>query len=104
MSDILRLTIRTRLLGLAATLLLIALALAPDGVRADSVCGGVGTTTYYSDAYFSTVVGQFGQGCCSSCPGSPNPCPAPCSGWGYTTSFSTFQSARCPQVFCRSPQ
>lgn len=109
MSDILRLTTRTRLLGLAAALLLIVFALAPGNVRADvtsplcqnicpGFCQGYGTTTYYSDASHSTVVGVFTQDCCSQCN-----CP-PCTGSGYMSSDYTLPHVRCTQEVCRSPQ
>jgi hypothetical protein len=78
-----------RLLGLAAAFALSVLAVQPS--QAIAFCRPNSTTTYYSDASHSTVVGRCSAGCCT-----------PCQCTGTTSPYSTSQTFYCPDVVCPS--
>jgi hypothetical protein len=81
-----------RLLGLAVVLAVCVLAVHPDSAAATSGCVGLGTTTYYSDASHSTIVGSCSTGCCLTFPSSS--CPCQCT--GSTSAFFTHTRPICP--------
>ncbi len=74
MSNLARLGLTRRVLGLAGALALLALgslAIHPAPLAATSGCIGINTETiYFSDASHTTAVGHFRSTCSGSCTGS----------------------------------